>query len=140
MLSSVDSVYAIRSESARYIDNLCGKSVGLGPEERRHLIGQMLNLQPETIGWKTERSENIEFKSAQQFYANLQTFIAAEQAKYRDTATALAARNLMTPAEAQEAIPQLNLYLLDMRGRGQDDSPIAKPPFLPPHVTWSTKP
>jgi hypothetical protein len=134
VVSDPDPLYATPSESTRYPTSLCGRTIGLSPDQRRSLIAHMLDIQADTIGWSAEPSENIEFKSEPQFYADLRAFIATEQAKYRATAAALVADNLMTQSEAQDAVPELNLFLSDMR-RNPARTPIAKP-SLPSHVAW----
>lgn len=133
VVSGIDPIYATRSETTHYTGNSCGMAY-LGPEGRRRLLAEMLQLKPETLGWETGVEKTIEFKSEQQFYSDLQSFIAEQQEKYRVTAAALVAKNLMTSTEQPESLPHLDLYLEDRRG--PDYSPITAPPLLPPNVTW----
>lgn len=126
VVSGVDPIYATRSESTHHRGDSCGNMVYLGEEERRRLLAEVLNIRPQSIGWNTEVHMAIEFKSEEQFYNDLQKLIAAQQEKYRVTATALFASNLITAAEQPESVPQLDLYLEDQRG--PDYSPITAPP------------
>ncbi|HTZ98320.1 MAG TPA: hypothetical protein VMB18_18085 [Terriglobales bacterium] len=127
-----DPIYAIRSETTRYIGQSCAGRVYLGAEERRRLLAQMLNVDPEAIAWQTKLQLTIEFKSDQQFASDLQTFITAQQEKYRATAAALEVKGLMTSAEEDHSLPQLDIQLRDMRGH--DYAAISPPSPLPPQV------
>jgi hypothetical protein len=138
IVSGADPIYATRSENTHYLGETCAFMISLGPEERRRLLTQMLSVSTESIGWKTEILENIEYKSAQQFASDLQSVITAQQEKYRVTAAALVSKGLMTSAEEEESMPFLDLHINDMRGTGS--SPIAALSPLPTHVTWSDNP
>lgn len=128
-----DPIYAKRSETTHYSGDSCAKMVDLGPEQRRRLLAQMLNISPDAIHWQTLLDESIEFKSDQQFASDLQTFIAAQQEKYRATAAALVAKGLMTSAEQEDSSPWLDIELNDMRGDGY--AAISPPSPLPTHVS-----
>jgi hypothetical protein len=132
LIEGIDPIYATRKESPHYLGDGCGMGVYLGPEERRRFLAEMLSIAPETIPWKTELSINIEFESLEQFNHAVLTLVNAEQARYQATVAALADRGLLTSAEAQESLPQLELRLIDMRGQGA--APIADIPNLPSHV------
>lgn len=138
VVSGIDPIYAVRSETTHYSGDSCAGMISLGPEERRRLLAQMLNVSPETMGWETETVENIEFKTEPQFTSDLQGFVAAQQEKYRATAALLVAKGLMTTAEQEESLPELEIHLNDMRGRGY--SPVAALSPLPAHVSWSDSP
>jgi hypothetical protein len=133
-------VYAGRSETTHYCGGQCQdyQFLVLGPEERRSLLAQMLNVEADDICWDTESKATLEFRSEPQFYRDLEQFVAAQQRKYRVTAAALAAKNLLSVAELEESLPQLDLHFEDQRGT--DYAPIAAPPRLPPHVTWPDNP
>ena len=64
-------------------------------------------------------------------------FVDKQQEQYRATVAALSDGSLLTPAEAQQALPELSLKLSDRRGEGS--TPIPAPPNLPPHVEWNTE-
>ena len=135
VVSGANPVYAVRSETTHYHRNFCAdfSFAVLGPEQRRSLIAQMLNIAPDAIDWKNETQANIEFKSDQQFHRDLLLFIATQQKEYRMTAGALVAKNLMTVSEQEDSLPYIDLSFEDQRGAGY--SPIAQPPSLPFHVT-----
>jgi hypothetical protein len=80
--------------------------VSLGPEEKRHLLAQMLDVSPDTIRWQRV-DETIQFKSNQHFSSDLQNFIAAQQENYQGTAAALTVKGLMTSAEQDDFLPNL---------------------------------
>ncbi len=116
LVEGIDPIYATRKESPHYLGDACGMGVYLGQEERRRLVAEMLSIAPETIPWKTELSINIEFESLEQFNHAVLTLVDEEQAKYRATVAALADRGLLTSAEAQESLPQLELRLEVLSG------------------------
>jgi hypothetical protein len=136
LIPGTDPVYALRSETNHYRGNRCENFtfLVLGPEQRRSLIARMLAISQDDIEWKIETTDTIQFNSNEQFYRELQEFISAEQQKYRETASALVGKNLMTDSEQEESLPQLDLAFNDQRGPGY--SPIPLPPSLPAHVTW----
>jgi hypothetical protein len=138
LVAGTDPIYATREESTHYLDDRCGSGVYLSPGERLRLIAEMLGISPEAIPWQTELMTNIEFQSLGQFDNALLAFVEEQQEKYRATLAALTARNLVTPSESQESLPQLELKLNDMRGEGA--TPIPNPPNLPSHVQWSSTP
>ena len=136
LISGEDPIYSLRSETRHYPGNRCENFtfLVLGPEQRRSLIARMLAIPQDDIEWEIETKDTIQFKSNEQFYRELQEFISAEQEKYRDTASALLAKNLMTASEQEESIPHIDLAFKDERG--PDYSPIPPPLSLPAHVTW----
>ncbi len=136
LIPGPDPIYTLRSETRHYRGNRCENLtfLVLGPEQRRSLIARMLAIPQDDIEWEIETKNTIQFKSNEQFYRELQEFIGAEQEKYRDTASALLAKNLMTASEQEEALPHIDLAFNDERG--PDYPPIPAPPSLPAHVTW----
>lgn len=137
VVSGIDPIYAIRSETTHYVGQSCGGKVYLGAEERRRLLAQILNVGPEAIDWQTELRKTIEFTSDQQFAADLQSFIASQREKYRVTAAALTAKGLITSAEQEYSLPGLDIQLSDMRGPGY--SALPRPSHLPARV-WIDNP
>lgn len=129
----VDPIYAIRSETTHYAGDSCLHMVSLGPEERRRLLAQILNISPEAIHWQTQLDESIEFKSDEQLASDLQSFITIQQEKYRATAAALVAKGLITSAEQEVSLPHLDIRLNDVRGN--DYAAITPPSPLPAHVS-----
>jgi hypothetical protein len=140
IVPGANPIYVGRSETTHYRRGPCEdyQFLVLGPEERRSFLAQMLNVQPDDIGWNIESKATLEFRSEPQFYRDLEQFIAAQQRKYRVTAAALAAKNLLSITEQEESLPQLDLSFEDQRGT--DYEPIAAPPRLSPHVTWPSSP
>lgn len=136
VVAGANPVYGVRAETTHYHRDSCANFsfAVLGPEQRRSLIAQMLNIAPDAIDWKNTAEANIEFKSDQQFNRDLLLFIAAQQKEYRMTAGALVAKNLMTVSEQEDSLPYIDLSFEDQRGAGY--SPIAQPSSLPFHVTW----
>lgn len=104
--------------------------------ERIRLVAEMLKVPPESIPWQPLLFVTIEFETLPQFDNAVLTFVKAQQSLYQETATAFVAQNLMTPAEAQQALPELELHLSDVRGGGA--IPIRTPPNLPTRVIWSS--
>jgi hypothetical protein len=94
----------------------------------------MLGVSPGALKWQTAPQTTIEFASLPQFDAALRAFVDEQQEKYRATADALVARDLMAPEEADESLPELELNLIDMRGEGA--VPIPKTPDLPSRLEW----
>lgn len=133
VVPGIDSVYAMRTETTHYAGDSCANMVSLGPEERRRLLAQMLNISPDAIPWQIQIDETIEFKSEQQFASDLQNFITAQQGKYRATAAALVVKGLMTTAEQEDSLPQIDIQLNDMRGDGY--ALLSPPSPLPSHVS-----
>jgi hypothetical protein len=138
VVTGIHPVYAKRTQTTRYQADSCAFMVSLGPDQRRSLLAQMLNVSPDTISWKTETVENIEFKSEAQFSTDLLRFISTQQDELRATAADLVSKGLITPAGLEDSLPQLDLHVNDMRGAGY--SPLAQLSSLPPHVTWSDSP
>ena len=140
ILSRPDAVYASRSETTHYRADNCDNFtfLVLGPEERRQFLARMLRIEPDAIGWKVETTDTIAFRSQPQFQRELLRFVASEQKKYRETGSALVARNLMTVSEQQDAIPTLDLDLKDQRA--PDSPPLMQPAELPPHILWPKNP
>jgi hypothetical protein len=133
VVAGIDPIYVTRVESSRYLGD-CGMGVGLGPEQRRRLIAEMLGVSPEGIPWETSPQIDIEFYSPGQFSAALLAFVEEQQEMYRETAEALVDRDLLTPAELLRSLPELKLTLIDMRREG--DAPISNLPDLPTRVEW----
>ena len=141
IVSQAHPVYVYRKEGTYYTGDRCengGLFAVLGPEERRRLIAQMLDVPADDLEWEATARQTIEFKSEPQFYGGVLGLIAAQQEQFRETAMALAAKDLITVAEKEESMPQIELRFLDQRGPGF--APIAQPPLLPLHVTWSRGP
>ncbi len=136
LVSGVDPIYATRQESDSYRDPCGGPS--LGPEQRRQLIAGMLNVSGNTIRWNVRPSATIAFQSDEQFRRELLQFIGNEEQKYRQTAIALAHRGLMSDAEVQQSIPNLQIYTNDMRG--ESAAPIQNLAPLPANVEWLNNP
>jgi hypothetical protein len=126
-------VYASRGETNEVSEGCSSSHVSLDTEERLQLIAEMLNVGPEAIPWRASSSTQIEFASPEQFDRMVLTFIEAQQTLYRTTVAALAARNLMSPLEAQQSLPQLLLIIDHPRGRS---TPFPAPPNLPSQVKW----
>ncbi len=140
LVAGIDPIYATRTQSTNYLSDSCGMSWGtyLGPEQRRRLIAEMLDISPEAIPWQTGLTTTITFQSPDQFDRAVLAFVEEQQQKYRATAAALADRGFLTSSEAEESLPTLNLKLNDMRGEGA--TPIPDPSNLPSHVEWSSSP
>jgi len=136
VVGGIEPIYATRLLSANYRGDACGMGVHLGPNDRRRLIAEMLGVPPEAIQWQTAIATSIEFQSVQQFDAALLAFVEEQQEEYRATAIALADHNLLTPAEAQETLPELELELNDRRGIGA--VPISELPNLPSRAKWTS--
>ncbi len=131
-----NAIYAERSLSTRYRGDSCEAQMDahLTPGRRLRLLSQMLEGQPEALGWGSDLSANIEFHAVPQFYRELFQIIADEEKRFRATAAALAAHGLLTPQEAAQSLPELHISLEDSRGRDAD--PIPQPAGLPPNVVW----
>jgi hypothetical protein len=140
VVAGIDPIYAIRSESTHYLPESCSVSMGmyLSPEERLRLIAEMLGVPREEIQWNTVAYATIEFQSLEQFERELLAFVEVERAKHRATVAALADRNLLTLAEAEQSLPELKLKIGDQRGKGV--LPIPEPSNLPSRVEWSYAP
>jgi hypothetical protein len=140
LVAGLDPIYATRKQSAQYLGDACAMSMGvsLGPVERFRLIAEMLDTPPEEIPWQIRPSTAIEFQSIQQFDNDLRAFIQEQQDMYRATVDALRDRDLLTPSEAEQCLPELTLQLIDERDAGA--TPIPKRSDLPPHVEWSSLP
>jgi hypothetical protein len=136
VVSGIDPIYATRKESATY-RYPCGEPA-LGPDQRRRLIAEMLDLTADAIPWETHLTTTIAFSSDEQFRRDFLQFIGNEEEKYRATAIALGDRGLMTTAEVEQTAPKLRIYTNDMRGA--DASPIPTISPLPPNVEWPNEP
>jgi hypothetical protein len=136
IVTGIDSIYVTRVESTRYLGNGCGMSGGLylGPEQRRRLIAEMLNVSPEEIPWETNPQTTIEFGSREQFNGALLAFVQEQQHMYRATAEALEARKLLAPSEVLHSLPLLKLNLSDERA--EVAAPLPKDANLPDRVEW----
>jgi hypothetical protein len=137
LVAGIDPIYATRKQSAEYLGDVCSMSwgVALGSGERFRLIAEMLSIPPQEIRWQTRPETYVEFHSPQQFDNDLLAFVQEQQAMYRATVASLAAHNLLTPLEAEQCLPELDLHLIDERGNGA--IPIPKRSDLPAHVEWS---
>ncbi len=71
----------------------------LGPEERRRLIAELLGAKPEEIPWETSGETTIWYETMEQFRIDLLAFVAEQEQKYRETAEALEARDLLAGSE-----------------------------------------
>jgi hypothetical protein len=140
LIAGADPVYAGRSETRHVLFDGCANFSFLvfGPEERRRFVARWLGKDPDDLAWEIETTDTITFRSNQQVYEELNKFIAHEQEKYRATAAALGARNLMTVSEQEESLPYLDLTFKDQRGAGA--LPIPEPSSLPAHVSWPKQP
>jgi len=139
LVAGVDPIYTTRGQSTFYTGDACGMSMYmyLDSGERLRLIAEMLNIPPDPFSWSTTPQTNIPFQSLPQFYDDLMGFIEKQQEQYRATVAALSDRSLLTPAEAEQVLPELNLKLSDRRGEGY--TLIPAPPNLPPHVKWNSE-
>ncbi len=139
LVAGVDPIYTTREQSTFYTGDACGMSMYmyLDSDERLRLIAEMLNIPPDRFPWSTTPQTTISFQSLPQFYDELMSFVEKQQRQYLATVAALSDRSLLTPAEAEQALPELNLKLSDRRGEGS--TPIPAPPNLPPHVEWNSE-
>ena len=135
LVGGIEPIYAIREEARGYRAGSCGTGIDLGREDRRRFIAEMLGVSPEELPWRTEVWMNLEFHSPEQLNADFSRFIAEQQAKYRSTVVALLQRNLITPSEAQTALPHLILEIHDDR-KDENAAAISKPADLPANVEW----
>jgi hypothetical protein len=131
VVSTSYTIYARRLITTHYTAHPGCKGIGLSPEGRRRLIAYMLNLDPETMKFQLKASKTITFQSNAQFQSELNSYIAELRGQSRAIAIALAAKGLMTKAEEDEAIPELQLRLIDIRG---DSAQALIEPKLPPRV------
>jgi hypothetical protein len=139
VVGGFNPAYAVRELSTSYLDPSC-PSLYLGPEQRQRLIAEMLGIAPESMPWQTNPAKTIEFISHEQFDFELHQLIDREEAKYRETAEALASRGLLNDAEEQESSPRLRVAISDMRGSAAADDPIIEIADLPPNVECSNSP
>lgn len=137
LFSKARSVSAYRRMSTHYAGDRCEVFTFaiLGPEERRELIAQMLDVAADDIEWGATMRKTMEFQSEAQFDHDLLAYIASRQEEYRATAEELVAKNLMTIAEGEDSLPRIDLQFLDQRGPGF--GPVAQPQGLPAHVVWT---
>jgi hypothetical protein len=137
VVGGIDPVYAAREKANFYFDNECSMAFGLalGPEERRRLIAEMLEVKPEEIPWKTLVETTIEYRSMEQFHTALLAFVEAQEQMYRETAEALEQRDLFEESDILHSLPRLELRFLDMRGEGAEAFP--KEMELPERVSWA---
>jgi hypothetical protein len=146
VVAGIDPIYAIRSESTHFLPQSSSIDMFLGPEERLRLIAEMLGVPREEIQWNTVAYTTIEFQSLEQFESELLVFVEEERAKHRATAAALADRNLLSLAEAEQSLPELKLKISDRRGESALPNiegvlpPSLDPPNLPARVEWSYAP
>jgi hypothetical protein len=135
VVAGIDPIYAMRRESTHFLPE-SSSDMYLGPEERLRLIAEMLGVPREEIQWNTMAYTTIQFRSPEQFERDLLAFVAEERAKHQATAAALADRNLLSLAEAEQSLPKLKLRIRDLRGEGA--LPIPEPSNLPSRVEWSS--
>jgi hypothetical protein len=121
LVGGIDPVYARRFEAEHYRGP--SSDVRLGPEERVRLIAEMLEISPDDIPWKTSVDTTIEFQSLGQFEEALADFIDQQREMHRATVAALEALKLLTAAEADESLPELEVSLNDLRG--EDAEPLS---------------
>ncbi len=138
VVAGIDPIYATRTLSTAYVGDRCGTDIYLGPNQRLRLIAGMLGVAPETIPWQTAPQTTIEYQSLDHFEAALIAFVTEQQRQYRATAGALADRNLLSLADAQQSFPELELTLMDMRE--ENTEPIPRLSNLPARVEWSSSP
>jgi hypothetical protein len=140
VVGGIDPIYASREEASRYLGDgpRMAIDVVLGPEERRRLIAELLGAKPEEIPWKTSAETTIRYETMEQFKIDLLAFVAEQEQKYRQTAEALEARDLLAGSEVLQSLPQLELKLVDVRGK--DAEPFPKEMGLPDRVKWSMWP
>jgi hypothetical protein len=139
LVAGIDPIYATREQSTHYLGGSCRRpGVHLGPEQRRRLIAEMLSTSPDEIPWQTSLETRIEFQSLPQFDSALMAFVEEQQRKFRTTTAELVAHDLLTPAEAEQSLPQLELTLNDRRGA--EAVPIPDLTDLPQHVKWASSP
>ena len=140
LLTGPDPIYAGRSQTRQDATDGCQNFtfLVLGPEERRRFVARWLGKDPADLGWETEATHTIVYRSDEQFYGDLRRFIVHEQEKYRATGAALVMKNLMTVSEQEKSLPYLDLGFKDQRG--PDALPIPQPKLLPPQVSWPKQP
>lgn len=134
VLKDPQPVYAVASDSSRYIDSSCGGPT-LSAWERRKLVASMLRIKPEEIPWETGLSRTIEYRSAQQVDAELRALIEEEQRKYRITADQLVEAGLIPEQGLEESLP-----VLDLRCHIADNDRVKAPSPLPNRVRWEMNP
>jgi len=135
VVAGIDPIYATRRETSHYAGDPCSR-VTLGPNERVHLIAELLGDPAEEIPWQTWLVANIEFQSIEKFNTDLLAFVQEQQQMYRATAEALESRELLEKWEVQQSLPLLYLSLSDERGKGAE--PISRDAIhLPDRVAWS---
>jgi len=78
------------------------------------LIAEMVGVAPEAMERQTTPQTTIEFQSLDQFHAVLIAFVVEQQQKYRAAAVALLNRNLLSLADTQPSLPELELIWRDM--------------------------
>jgi hypothetical protein len=140
VVGGIDPVYARRSLSDHFRGDECPMHMfmSLGPGQRLRLVAEMLGVAPAAIPWSTGPTEDIEFRSQQQFEQLLRAFISGEQQKQRATLADLLAHDLVTADEAEQSLPTLEIHLIDMRG--ESDAPLETMTDLPPRVRWFANP
>jgi hypothetical protein len=131
LVGGIGPVYAKRFEAMHYRGSF--SSISLGSDERVRLIAEMLDISAEDIPWKASVTATIAFESDAQFRDELADFVKAERDEHQKTVAALEARSLLTGAEAQESLPEMEIFLMDFRGEGF--GPLPEPMNLPPRVT-----
>jgi hypothetical protein len=140
VVGGIDPIYALRSLSTHYRGDEYPMHMLmlLTSAERQRLIAEMLGVAPAAIPWSTGPTEDIEFRSQQQFEQLLRAFISGEQQKQRATLADLIAHQLVTADEAEQSLPTLEIHLIDMRG--ESDAPLETMADLPPRVRWFASP
>jgi len=140
LVGGIDPIYARRSLSSHFRgdESTTHMFMNLTSGQRQRLIAEMLGVAPAAIPWSTGPTEDIEFRSQQQFEQLLRAFISGEQQKQRATLADLVAHQLVTADEAEQSLPTLEIHLIDMRG--ESDAPLETMTDLPPRVRWFANP
>ena len=71
----------------------------LAIQDRRRFLAYMLGIQPESIPWNLELTENMPFSSEPQFESDLHSFIDSLDEQNRATANELEEKGLITAEE-----------------------------------------
>ncbi|HEY9126278.1 MAG TPA: hypothetical protein VIM62_04085 [Acidobacteriaceae bacterium] len=134
ILKEPQPVYAVASDSSRYVDSSCG-GPALDAWERRRLLAYMLRIKPEEVEWQTRLSRTIYYQSPQQVNAELHALIEEQRSKYRVTAQVLVDAGLMTEDQMEDSLP-----VLELRCHSSNDQLVKAPMPLPDRVRWEMNP
>lgn len=106
------------------------------PDFHHAVLSQMLGIPEKSMPWQISSFHTVEWVDAAHFTASVQTLVAAERATLDSTATALARKDLITPAEPA-ARPTLAVKIDDSR---QDKSaPLPALRFEDPRTIEESK-